>query len=184
MRDSGAALVLLPIALVAGAIYLFVLFLVRRHQLERIRVMAPAEFVFTFASNGWFQAALLELQRQEVIDPKTLTDDSRPLTRGPRWVSASSGGLRIMRGYDDDPVVSLPWSMLGEITSQMQIRRKRNAGADPTVSVSVHGPDGDIRLVLYSPNSGASPFRTLRNARVVQVELLRLRDAAPSVPLG
>jgi hypothetical protein len=183
MRDGGVALVVIPIALVAGAIYLVILFFVRRHQLERLRLIAPGEFVFTFDSNRWFQAAVLELLRQEMIDSKAPTDDSNPLARGPRWLAASSRGIRIMRGYDDDPVVSLTWSMLGKVTSEMHVRKKRNSGADPSVTVSVHGSDGDIRVVLYSPNSGASPFNTLGHARAVQAELCRVRDAPPTARL-
>ena len=32
--------------------------------------MAPGTYVFTFSSSGWYQAALLDLQKHEIIDSK------------------------------------------------------------------------------------------------------------------
>jgi hypothetical protein len=152
----------------------------RRRQIALISGRDPGAYVFTFSSNRWYQNALIELQRQKIIDPEMLGDDSRPLVQGPRWVSASLSGIRIMRGYDDESIAMFPWTRVGRITSEMHTGyRSTSAG----VTINIHGASGDIGVVLYSPSADATSSGSLKQAQSVADELNRLRVAPPSVKL-
>jgi hypothetical protein len=173
-------LLLLPVLLVVLAIVLPVAALARRRQLARLALLAPDAYIFTFTSNSTYQGAILELQRQEIIDPTALGDDSRPLTRGPRWVSATPQGIRIMRGYDSDPVVELPWAMIGDISSERVIRRGTRSESSIAVAITVHGPGGDIPVILFSPAGEGFFTGPLKQARAVAARLHSIRTSPPA----
>jgi hypothetical protein len=152
----------------------------RRRQLAVISGRDPGAYVFTFSSNRWYQNALIELQRQKIIDPEMVGDDSRPLVHGPRWVSASSSGIRIMRGYDEESIAVFAWASVGRITSEMHSGYRSTTAA---VTVNILGAGGDVSIVFYSPSADVTTGRSLKQAQAVADELNRIRFAPPSATL-
>jgi hypothetical protein len=181
---TGLVLFTIPLFILIVIFYSAITYILRRHQLVRLRALAEGAFVFTFNSSGWYQAALLDLQKHEIIDSRALTDDSNPVTRGPRWASGSSDGIRIMHGYDAEPTVELPWSRIGEIKEASRTHGTgRYSSTAEGVSIGVHLDDGDISLLLDTPNPFASPWANLRRPSTVTDELNRLRTAPPTAKL-
>jgi hypothetical protein len=178
---TGLVLFTFPVLILVAAFYLVITYALRRHQLVRLRALAAGSYVFTFNSSGWYQAALLDLQKHELIDPKALTDDSNPVRKGPRWASASSNGIRIMHGYDAEPTVELPWSRIGEIKEGSRTHgRGRYTSVAEGVSIGVHLGDRDISLLLDTPNPFANPWANYRRPSTVTDELNRLRAFPPT----
>jgi hypothetical protein len=179
MKDG--LLLFIPLAIVIAAAYFVITYALRSRQLKRLRAREPGGYVFTFNSSGWYQAALLDLQKHEIIDSKALTDDSNPVARGPRWVSASADGIRIMHGFDVEPTVGLPWSLIGEV--KRDTRRHgigRYSSIADGVSIGIHLDDAEIFLLLDSPNPLVNPGTGLKRTNSVIVELNRLRPPPPS----
>jgi hypothetical protein len=168
--------IVIAIVLVAAAGFGVVLAgRIRRGQFARIAAIAPGQYTFIFTSNRFYQEAFLEMQRQKIIDPAVQSDDSSPVTRGPRWASASSSGLSIWRGYDAVPLVTLPWTKVGTITSGYPIRRGNSYGALPSVTVNLLGSGGALPLVLPSADPGSSFGGSVKEERAVAGELNRIR---------
>lgn len=149
----------------------------RSRQLQRISTIAGGDYVFTFDSNGWYQTAVLELQRQKIIDPAIPSDNASPLTRGPRWVSASSLGITVWRGYDAMPVVTFPWSGVGAVFAALHRSPGSRNGPQPGLTVTVRATDGEVQLVLLSPSAALSLVTNLAQARAVARELKSIRAA-------
>jgi hypothetical protein len=172
--NPGLALVVVPVAVVIALAYYFVAFALRGRTLRRLATLAPGQYVFTFASNASYQAAIIELQRLEVMDAAIPSDDTNP-TNGPHWASASSSGLSIWRTFDDRPLVTLPWSAVGSISAQMQLRRGTRNGSVPGLELDLHFPGGELALVLFSVNPRQNPLVSLKLAGVVAAKLEETR---------
>jgi hypothetical protein len=181
---SALVVVVVLLAIVIAAAYFVITYTVRRRQFRRLRTMAPGAYVFTFNSSGWYQSALLDLQKHEIIDSKALTDDSNPVTRGPRWASVTSDGIRIMHGYDEEPTVVLPWSRVSAVKEDSRTHGVgRYSSTAEGVSIGIHLDDRDIVLLLDAPNANANPWTSPKRSSLVIDELNRLRTAPPSAKL-
>jgi hypothetical protein len=177
--NSGLGLVIVPIAVVIALAYFLIAYALRGRMLARLAALAPGQYVATFASNAWYQSVMLELQRQEIVDPAIPSDDTKP-TNGPHWISASSTGLSIWRAYEDTPLVTLPWSAIGPISAELLLRRGSRNGSVPSLSTQLQSKHGELHLVLLSVNPRQNPLVSLGLAGVVAAELERLRSAAVS----
>jgi hypothetical protein len=183
---TGLVIFTIPLVILIAVFYFAITYALRRHQLMRLRALAEGEYVFTFNSSGWYQAALLDLQKHEIIDSRALTDDSNPVRRGPRWAAVSSDGIRIMHGYDPEPTVHLPWTRIGAIKEVSRTHGKGYGQYSTTaegVSIGVHLDDGDISLLLDTPNPFANPWANWRRPSTVTDELNRLRTAPPTAKM-
>jgi hypothetical protein len=172
--NTGLGLIIVPIAIVVALAYFFIAYALRGRMLARLAELAPDQYVFTFASNAWYQSVMGELQRQEVVDPAIPSDDTNP-TNGPHWVSASPAGVSIWRSYEQAPLVTLPWSTVGPISAEMQQRRGSRNGSVPSVTTQLQSKDGELHLVLLSVNPRQNPLVSLKLAGVVAAELERIR---------
>jgi hypothetical protein len=182
--NAGLFLIIIPLAIVIAAAYFVTAYAVRRRQLRHLRTMARGAYVFTFNSSGWYQTALLDLQKHEIIESKALTDDSNPVTRGPRWASVTSEGIRIMHGYDEEPTVVLPWSLIGDVKEGSRTHGTgRYSSTAEGVCIGIHLDDRDIVLLLDAPNPTANPWTSAKLLSPVIDELNWLRTAPPSAKL-
>jgi hypothetical protein len=174
-NDPSVIVVFIPVVIVVTLVYFIVATASRRRLIRRLRPLAGDDYFFTFTSNGWYQAALLELQRQEVIDPKALTDDSNPITAGPRWMTASSTGLTIRRGYETEPIVVFPWAMVGEIAIESRTFRRNTRNQVTGLSLELHTTGGRVSPLLGSPNAGATVLTNRRQTGEIVDQITRLR---------
>ena len=176
---NSAGIILIPLAVVVGVICAGIYRIVRQRQFARMRQEAPDDFVFTFTATGWYQAAIVELRQRGMLPPETRTDSEDPFRRGPHWVAASPAGLRVMRGFDSEPTLILPWTHVGSITRETRVRRGYNNGVYTTVTINVRSTVPDVGVVLSNPDSSLRVWSTSSTADQVFAELNRLRSSKP-----
>lgn len=173
----GTTILIIPVAVAAVVVYFLIADRLRRRTFARLAALAPEQYTFTFASSASYQSVFAELQRQEIMDPAIPSDDTKP-TSGPRWVAASATGVSIRRGFEERPLVTLPWSMIGTIAGEMQLQGGARKVNVPGVVLQLDTTAGELQLVLLSPNPRPNPLTTLTLAREVAIELKRLSGAA------